>query len=171
MTARLLFVDASSKRLGLSTLPHLLNARLPAAVPQLGQLFEGAQVARVERGLGLLLRLPLVEPGGGAAAAGGGDNTSGQQQQASRKGGKKKKQDAQGAQQQDEQQQDLGQGSIIVPAFAHISNLSDDAAGKKDDTTAKFAPGDRVAARVIGFRLVDGLAAVSLKPSVLAQQV
>lgn len=41
----------------------------------------------------------------------------------------------------------------------------------KSDISKKFAVGSTVRGRVIGFRLVDGLCAMSLKESVLAQQV
>lgn len=55
-----------------------------------------------------------------------------------------------------------------APAFAHVSNLGDVRIEKVDKA---FKVGQEVKARVIGFRLVDGLALVSLKPSVLSQQV
>jgi hypothetical protein len=55
-----------------------------------------------------------------------------------------------------------------APAFAHVSNLSDERVDKPEKA---FRPGQAVRARVIGFRLVDGLALVSLKESVLKQQV
>jgi hypothetical protein len=53
-------------------------------------------------------------------------------------------------------------------AFAHVSNLAD---GRVDKPEKAFKAGQKVKARVMGFRLVDGLALVSLKPSVIAQQV
>ncbi|GBF92560.1 hypothetical protein Rsub_05174 [Raphidocelis subcapitata] len=53
-------------------------------------------------------------------------------------------------------------------AFAHVSNLAD---GRTERPEKVFKPGQAVRARVVGFRLVDGLALVSLKPSVLSQQV
>lgn len=53
-------------------------------------------------------------------------------------------------------------------AFAHVSNLAD---GRTERPEKVFKAGQAVRARVIGFRLVDGLALVSLKPSVLSQQV
>jgi hypothetical protein len=36
--ARILYVDFAAKRAGLSLLPHLINCRMPAAVPILGQV-------------------------------------------------------------------------------------------------------------------------------------
>lgn len=60
----MLFIDPTNKRIGLSSLPHLINMRLPTAVPQMGAVCEGAVVARVDTGLGLLLWLPM-EPEAG----------------------------------------------------------------------------------------------------------
>jgi hypothetical protein len=57
---------------------------------------------------------------------------------------------------------------LPAAAFAHVSNLSD---GRLERPEKAFKPGQAVRARVIGFRLVDGLALASLKPSVLEQQV
>ena len=53
--------------------------------------------------------------------------------------------------------------------FVHISNVSD---GRDDAPLDKrYKAGQAVRARVIGFRLVDGLATLSMKKSVLDQQV
>jgi rRNA biogenesis protein RRP5 len=57
---------------------------------------------------------------------------------------------------------------VPAPAFAHVSNLGD---ARVERPEKLFRPGQKVAARVIGFRLVDGLALTSLKESVLKQQV
>ena len=51
-------------------------------------------------------------------------------------------------------------------AFAHISNVSDTKVSA-EDLGKKFKPSQVVRCRVIGFREVDGLASVSLKPSVV----
>lgn len=48
--------------------------------------------------------------------------------------------------------------------YAHISNLSED---KIDDIRSRFKPGQIVKCRVIGLRQMDGLASISLKPSVV----
>lgn len=120
LQARLLYIDPASKRIGLSCLPHLLNWRLPTAVPAMGQTFDQAVIARVDQGLGLLLRLP-TEP---ESAVG----------------------------------------------FCHVSNLADGQLGK-GEIERRFKVGGLVRGRVIGFRLVDALVAMSLKESVLAQQV
>lgn len=71
LSARVLYIDPINKRIGLSCLPHLLNMRLPTAVPQMGQIFESAVVARVDPGLGLLLQLPM-EPEVGELCEGSG---------------------------------------------------------------------------------------------------
>jgi hypothetical protein len=86
----------------------------------MGQTFDQAVIARVDQGLGLLLRLP-TEP---ESAVG----------------------------------------------FCHISNLADGQLGK-GEIEKRFKVGGLVKSRVIGFRLVDALVAMSLKESVLAQQV
>jgi rRNA biogenesis protein RRP5 len=49
-------------------------------------------------------------------------------------------------------------------AYAHISNLSDK---KVEDIQRRFKLGQLVPCRVIGLRPIDGLASVSLKPSVI----
>eukprot|EP00899_Mesostigma_viride_P026493 jgi/Mesvir1/7028/Mv09156-RA.1 len=53
-----------------------------------------------------------------------------------------------------------------VPAYAHISNLSDT---KVDKIGSLLKRGQEVQARIIGYRSIDGLANVSLKPSVVSQ--
>ncbi|KAL4538228.1 hypothetical protein Ndes2526B_g03454 [Nannochloris sp. 'desiccata'] len=55
--ARILFVDAASKRVGLSLQRHLLEWSLPTNFPAQGQTFSAAVVKRVDPGLGLLLDL------------------------------------------------------------------------------------------------------------------
>jgi len=61
--------------------------------------------------------------------------------------------------------------------FAHVSNLVDGAgAGPEKGLSAaevqkRYKVGGLVKGRVIGFRLIDALVAMSLKESVLAQQV
>ncbi|KAL3684900.1 hypothetical protein R1sor_002922 [Riccia sorocarpa] len=53
-------------------------------------------------------------------------------------------------------------------AYVHISNVSD---GHIDKLEKKFTEGRRVKARVIGYRIMDGLAIASLKTSVLQQMI
>ena len=50
--------------------------------------------------------------------------------------------------------------------YAHISAVADERVDKLDKA---MRPGQREAARVIGLRLMDGLAVLSLKPSAVEQ--
>ncbi|PRW20900.1 RRP5-like protein [Chlorella sorokiniana] len=59
------------------------------------------------------------------------------------------------------------EGLPLAPGYAHISNLAD---SKVEDLTA-YRPGQRVRARVLGFRPMDGLAVLTTKPSVVDQSV
>ncbi len=64
LRARLLYVDPTTKRAGLSLLPHLMALSLPSPVPMLGSVFPDAEVQRVELGgPGLLMRLPGLPEG------------------------------------------------------------------------------------------------------------
>ncbi len=120
--ARILFVDAASKRVGLTLQRHLLDYSVPTNFPAQGQTFSSAVVKRVDPGLGLLLDLvPDSE--------------------------------------------DL-KNKESTPGYAHISNLADQ---KIDKLEGRYRPGQVVGARVIGLRPMDGLASLSLKPSVLEQ--
>lgn len=87
----------------------------------MGHIFDSAVVARVDQGLGLLLRLPTEpEPCAG---------------------------------------------------FVHVSNLADGPRLEGGQLAKRFSVGSKVRGRVIGFRLMDALVAMSLKESVLEQQV
>lgn len=63
--ARILYVDPTSKRVGLTLLRHLLDAAPQTDAPPVGTIFETAEVVRVDPGLGLLI--DLKESGGVAA--------------------------------------------------------------------------------------------------------
>ncbi|KAL4451480.1 hypothetical protein ABPG75_007142 [Micractinium tetrahymenae] len=121
LRARILWVDPSTKRVGLTLQRHLLGAGLPPNFPALGQVFEGAVVRRVDEGLGLLLELPAGED-----------------------------------------------ALPLTPGYTHISNLADD---KVEEVGKRYRLGQRLRARVLGFRPMDGLAALSLKPSVVDQNI
>jgi rRNA biogenesis protein RRP5 len=56
-------------------------------------------------------------------------------------------------------------GDAVYRSYAHISNISD--TQKIDDLAKRFKPGQVVKCRVVGFRQLDGLANVSLKPTVV----
>jgi hypothetical protein len=85
------------------------------------QVYEAAQVVRVEQQFGVLLNLPLGGELGGTC-----------------------------------------------PAFCHISNVADEAVSKVEKV---MKPGGTAKVRVIGFRLLDGIALVTAKPSIVNQQV
>ncbi|GAX80532.1 hypothetical protein CEUSTIGMA_g7970.t1 [Chlamydomonas eustigma] len=60
-------------------------------------------------------------------------------------------------------------GEERCAGFVHISNLND---GREDTPMEKlYKVGQTISARVIGFRLVDGLATLSMKKSVLDQEI
>jgi len=117
--ARILYIEPTTKRIGLSMLPHLLDMALPK-LPAKGTIFEGAVVKRVDPGLGVLFNLP----------------------------------------------DDDAQHGIL--GYAHISNLSDT---KVEDIGSRFKCGQLLKCRVIGLRPIDGLASVSLKPSVVESSI
>lgn len=56
----------------------------------------------------------------------------------------------------------------ICPGYVHISNVSDEEVEKLEGS---YKMGQSVQARVIGFRLMDGCATLSMKPSLLAQNI
>eukprot|EP00890_Picochlorum_soloecismus_P005949 jgi/Picsp_1/6355/NSC_03704-R1_protein rrp5 homolog len=118
--ARIIYIEPTTKRIGLSVLPHLLDMKLPKLPPK-GTMFEGAIVKRVDPGLGVLFNLP------------------------------------------DDKEQEH-----FIPGYAHISNLADT---KVEDIGSKFKCGQLLKCRVIGLRPIDGLASVSLKPSVVESSI
>lgn len=112
--ARILYVDPTSKKVHLSLLRHLVAYHLPQSLPTLGAVYDAAKVLRCDKGLGLLVALP-VEP-------------------------------------------------VACNGYAHISNVSDEPSATANLPSA-FPIGKEVAAKVTGFRVMDGLATVSLKTS------
>ncbi|CAH9109012.1 unnamed protein product [Cuscuta europaea] len=58
VNARILFIDPSTRAVGLSLNPHLVNKMAPPSLVKAGDIFERANVIRVDRGIGLLLELP-----------------------------------------------------------------------------------------------------------------
>jgi rRNA biogenesis protein RRP5 len=69
--ARVLFVDAATKRVGLSLRRPLVDLAPPPPLPPVGAQAPGATVRRVDAAIGLLLALPAGEgeEGGGAPSA------------------------------------------------------------------------------------------------------
>jgi rRNA biogenesis protein RRP5 len=144
--ARLLYIDPVSKRVGLTLLKPLLSWNIPNTnFPQLGQVFEKAIIKRIDPDLGLLCELSTY------------NNIH----------DKKKKSD-------DDIEEEIvapeeGVGKVhYVPGYVHISNVSDT---NVDKLEGRFRVGQQLRARVIGFRPVDCLAVLSLKPSVVDQSI
>jgi len=114
--ARILFVDANARTIGLSLLKHVVAGSpfTPPDTAQLGDIIEEAAVAHVEPSLGIFLAIP---------------------------------------------------GAI---AFAHLSNLAD----KHTDVIGKaHAVGKAHRCRITGYSMMDGVVNVTLKESVLSQQI
>ena len=151
--ARILHVDAATKRVGLTLRPHLLNRAPGQAIDlkldpefggtgggsgpdastsiKLGAVFEDAIVRRVDPSVGVLLELrgaQKTEPPEGSGEAEPAYATSG------------------------------------PCAYCHISDAADD---RVDKLERRFKVGGRFKARVIGRRALDGVFVASLKPSVL----
>ncbi|KAJ7541483.1 hypothetical protein O6H91_10G061600 [Diphasiastrum complanatum] len=116
LRARILFVDFSSKSIGLTLKSHLINLKIAPSSVTIGNVFENATVRRVDATLGLLLELP-AKP-------------------------------------------------VPFAGYVHISNVSDEHVEKLEKN---FKEGKKVRGRVIGYRLMDDLAIISLKQSVLEQ--
>ncbi|KAL6997499.1 hypothetical protein U1Q18_007623 [Sarracenia purpurea var. burkii] len=58
VNARILFIDPSTRAVGLTLNPHLVQNKAPHSLVKTGDIFEGSKVIRVDRGLGLLLQIP-----------------------------------------------------------------------------------------------------------------
>lgn len=58
LTARIVAVDAATKIVRLSLLPHILDLTQAPALPAVGSIFEDATVIRIDPGVGALLALP-----------------------------------------------------------------------------------------------------------------
>lgn len=65
----------------------------------------------------------------------------------------------------------LGDDGSTCPAYCHVSNVSDERVDKLEKQFKPGPGGSTLRVRVIGFRLVDGLATVSAKKAVVEQQV
>ncbi|GLJ04920.1 hypothetical protein SUGI_0006550 [Cryptomeria japonica] len=118
LKARILYVDPTTKAVGLTLNPHLIQNKAPPMGVKVGEIFEDARVVRVDRGIGLLLELPSKP--------------------------------------------------AATPAYVKIYEVSDDNIQKLDK---KFKEGVKVRTRVMGFRFTEGIAAATLKASVLEQGV
>jgi ribosomal protein S1/tetratricopeptide (TPR) repeat protein len=58
LKARILYVDPLTKAVGLTLNPHLIRNKVPPMGVKLGEIFDEAQVVRVDRGFGFLVELP-----------------------------------------------------------------------------------------------------------------
>ncbi|KAL3341525.1 hypothetical protein AABB24_025863 [Solanum stoloniferum] len=56
--ARILFIDPSTRAVGLTLNPHLVHNKAPPALIKVGHIFDQSKVIRIDRGLGLLLEIP-----------------------------------------------------------------------------------------------------------------
>ncbi|KAL5545605.1 hypothetical protein UlMin_005292 [Ulmus minor] len=65
VNARILFVDPSSRAVGLTLNPHLVQNKSPPSLVKIGDIYEDSKVVRVDRGLGVLLEvqsMPVSTP-------------------------------------------------------------------------------------------------------------
>ncbi|XP_042480100.1 rRNA biogenesis protein RRP5 isoform X1 [Macadamia integrifolia] len=58
VNARILFIDPSTRAVGLTMNPHLLYNKAPPCHVKIGDIYDGSRVVRVDKGLGLLLEIP-----------------------------------------------------------------------------------------------------------------
>ncbi|KAJ9541321.1 hypothetical protein OSB04_027827, partial [Centaurea solstitialis] len=58
VNARILFIDPTTRAVGLTMNPHLVNNNAPPALVKIGDIFDDSKVVRVDRGSGLLLEIP-----------------------------------------------------------------------------------------------------------------
>ncbi|OMO68743.1 hypothetical protein COLO4_29434 [Corchorus olitorius] len=58
VNARILFIDPSTRAVGLTLNPHLVHNKAPPSHVNIGEIYDQSKVIRVDRGLGLLLDIP-----------------------------------------------------------------------------------------------------------------
>ncbi|KAK4432202.1 rRNA biogenesis protein RRP5 [Sesamum alatum] len=58
--ARILFIDPSSRAVGLTLNPHLVSNMAPSSLVKIGDIFDQSKVVRVDKGSGLLLEIPTL---------------------------------------------------------------------------------------------------------------
>ncbi|KAL6563943.1 hypothetical protein OROHE_005183 [Orobanche hederae] len=58
--ARILFIDPSTRAVGLTLNPHLVNNKAPSSLVKIGDIFDQSKVVRVDKGSGLLLEIPTL---------------------------------------------------------------------------------------------------------------
>nr|XP_015898902.2 rRNA biogenesis protein RRP5 isoform X1 [Ziziphus jujuba var. spinosa] len=60
VNARILFIDPSTRAVGLTLNPHLVHYKAPPLHVKIGDIYEDSKVVRVDKGLGLLLEIPSM---------------------------------------------------------------------------------------------------------------
>ncbi|KAK7278792.1 hypothetical protein RJT34_23828 [Clitoria ternatea] len=60
VVTRILFIDPSSRAVGLTLNPHLVQNRIPPMHVKIGDIYEESKVVRVDTGSGLLLEVPSI---------------------------------------------------------------------------------------------------------------
>lgn len=58
VNARILFIDPSTRAIGLTLNPHIVHNKAPPSHVKVGDIYEKAKVIRIDRGQGLLLDIP-----------------------------------------------------------------------------------------------------------------
>ncbi|KAK9088291.1 hypothetical protein Scep_027373 [Stephania cephalantha] len=58
VNARILFIDPSTRAVGLTLNPHLVHNKAPPSHVKMGEIYENSRILRVDRGFGLLLEIP-----------------------------------------------------------------------------------------------------------------
>ncbi|XWS56135.1 hypothetical protein CRYUN_Cryun09bG0060500 [Craigia yunnanensis] len=58
VNARILFIDPSTRAVGLTLNPHLVHNKAPPSHVNIGDIYDQSKVVRVDRGFGLLLDIP-----------------------------------------------------------------------------------------------------------------
>lgn len=60
VVCRILFIDPSSRAVGLTLNPHLVQNRAPPSYVKIGDIYDNSKVVRVDKGSGLLLEVPSI---------------------------------------------------------------------------------------------------------------
>ncbi|XP_014514109.1 rRNA biogenesis protein RRP5 [Vigna radiata var. radiata] len=60
VVSRILFIDPSSRSVGLTLNPHLVQNRAPPSHVKIGDIYDNSKVVRVDKGSGLLLEVPSI---------------------------------------------------------------------------------------------------------------
>lgn len=60
VVCRILFIDPSSRAVGLTLNPHLVQNRAPPSHVKIGDIYDNSKVVRVDKGSGLLLEVPSI---------------------------------------------------------------------------------------------------------------